>query len=139
MIRYILDTDILTLLQERHPLVLKRVAECPPSDLAITVISVEEQLTGWYSRLRRVKRPDQLAQTYLKLTTTVTSLSRLPILTYDEPAILRAEALRKQRLNIGKMDLRIAAIALERGAVVVTRNSADFGRVPELTIDDWSK
>jgi tRNA(fMet)-specific endonuclease VapC len=42
------------------------------------------------------------------------------------------------RLNVGKMDLRIAAITLENGATVVTRNTRDFSRVPNLTVVDWS-
>jgi tRNA(fMet)-specific endonuclease VapC len=90
----VLDTDILTLLQERDPVVVARVASFRPDDLAITVISVEEQLSGWYRRLRRAQKPAELAKVYQRLTTTVTSLSRLPILSFTEPAIDRYQQLK---------------------------------------------
>lgn len=54
------------------------------------------------------------------------------------PAVARFEALDRAKLNVKKNDLRIAAITLELGAAVVTRNRRDFGRVPGLMIEDWS-
>ena len=50
---FILDTDTLTLLQEGQPAVLAQVAAHRPEEIAVTVVSVEEQLSGWYRRLRR--------------------------------------------------------------------------------------
>jgi tRNA(fMet)-specific endonuclease VapC len=136
---HVLDTDTLSLLQEQHAAVLGRVAACAPDDLAITVISVEEQLSGWYRRLRRANKPQDLAKVYDRLTATVRSLSRLPVLSFNEAAIRRAKALLASKLNVRKMDLCIAAIALEHQAIVVTRNVRDFQRVPNLVVEDWSK
>jgi tRNA(fMet)-specific endonuclease VapC len=52
--------------------------------------------------------------------------------------VRRYNGLVSMRLNVGKMDLRIAAIALEHGAVVVTRNTRDFQRIPGVTVEDWT-
>lgn len=35
------------------------------------------------------------------------------------------------------MDLKIASIALANDATVLTRNARDFGKVPNLRIEDW--
>ena len=135
---YVLDTDILSLHQRGDPVVDGHVHAHPPSELAITVISVEEQLSGWYTELRRVKQPSELADLYQRLTTTVRFLGRLQILTYHLQAIARYEHLKAAKLNVRKMDLRIAAIALENQAILVTRNTRDFQRVPGLVLEDWT-
>jgi tRNA(fMet)-specific endonuclease VapC len=136
---HVLDTDTLSLLQERHAAVVARVAACAPNDLAITVLSVEEQLSGWYRLLRRAHKPEKLAKVYDRLTTAMRSLSGLPILSFSAAAITRAKSLDAAKLNVRKMDLCIAAIALEHQAIVVTRNVRDFERVPNLTVEDWPK
>lgn len=38
---------------------------------------------------------------------------------------------------IGPYDFQIAAIALVHGATVVTHNTNEFSRVPNLLIEDW--
>jgi tRNA(fMet)-specific endonuclease VapC len=135
---YALDTDILSLYQRGHPVVCQRVAAHPLTDLAVTVISVEEQLSGWYALIRGTTRRDHLAIVYQSLADSIPFLARFSILPFPEPALLRFEQLVASRLNVRKMDLRIAAIALEYGAVVVTRNLRDFQRIPGLAVEDWS-
>jgi tRNA(fMet)-specific endonuclease VapC len=135
---YVLDTDTLTLFQQHQPSVLQHTARHRAQDVVISVISVEEQLSGWYAMVRQAKKKDALARAYQHLADTTTFLSQMVILSLTEPAIDRYEQLRLLKLRIGTQDLRIAAIALENNAVVVTRNLRDFQRVPNLTVEDWS-
>ena len=44
---YVLDTDTLSLFEREHPTVVARVAKHAPSEIAISVVTVEEQLSGW--------------------------------------------------------------------------------------------
>jgi len=137
---YILDTDLLTL--HRHgatPRLSARIdAARDADDLAITVITVEEQISGWYRLLGRAKNPAGLSRAYYKLAETVQTLADYSILLFNEPAIARYVALRSLKLKVGSMDLRIAAIVLEVGATLITRNLRDFRQVPGLMVEDWS-
>lgn len=135
---YILDTDTLQLLQDEHPQVIAHIQAVALEDRAISVISVEEQLSGWYTQLRQAKQPERLAWAYRRLSATVRFLSRVQIIDFDEAAIQRYEQLKKRKIKVGTNDLRIAATVLERDAVLVTRNSLDFRKVPALQIEDWS-
>lgn len=58
---------------------------------------------------------------------------------YDEPAADRFESLRRFRVRIGTLDLRVASIALADDALLVSRDLADFSKVPGLRIEDWTK
>jgi tRNA(fMet)-specific endonuclease VapC len=111
----------------------------PVRDVAVAVISIQEQLQGWQAALTRARNRQQIALAYERLVTRLLPVwCRFLVLSFSEPAILRFDHLRSLRLNIGLMDLRIAAVALENGQTVVTRNLRDFGRVPGLAVVDWS-
>jgi tRNA(fMet)-specific endonuclease VapC len=138
MSRYVLDTDTLSLHERGHPVLSPAIRACPQGNLSITVISVEEQLSGWYRILRRAIQPPDVARAYQRLASAVGLYSGLVILSFTEPAIARFEQLVALKLNIGRQDLRIAAIALEYGCILVTRNLRDFQRVPNLVVEDWS-
>jgi tRNA(fMet)-specific endonuclease VapC len=136
---YVLDTDSLQLFQDGHAQMVARVRAVAPSERAVSVVTVEEQLSGWYSQLRQAKRPDRLAWAYHRLAAAVRFLSQVQIIDLDESAIQRCQELKKRKLKVGTMDLRIAATVLERDAILVTRNVRDFQQVPGLRIEDWSK
>jgi tRNA(fMet)-specific endonuclease VapC len=138
MTLYVLDTDTASLHKKGHPVVVARVLARPIDELAITVITVEEQLSGWYRMLRQARQPDKVAFAYQELAETAEFLGKWKILPFPVPAIARHRQLTAMKLNVRKDDLRIAAIVLEKNAVLVTRNRRDFQRVPNLVIEDWS-
>jgi tRNA(fMet)-specific endonuclease VapC len=136
---FVLDTDILTLFQRNHATVRTRVAEHSADDIAVSVVTVEEQLSGWYAQLRQAKGPKKLAWAYARPAANVRFLASVKILDLEEAAIQRYEQLKRLRLKVGKMDLQIAATALQYGGTVVTRTIRDFKAIPGLSIEDWSK
>ena len=138
MTRFVLDTDTLTLFERLHPAVVRGVVLHLTDEILVTSITVEEQLGGWFAVLRSARTPQQVESAHIRMAATVRTLASWDILPFTAPAVARFQALLRQRLNVGGNDLRIAAIALEAGAVVVTRNRRDFGRVPGLICEDWS-
>lgn len=136
---YALDSDILSLFEQGHPTVTARCAAFSRTELSVTVISIEEILSGWYTLLRKAKSRQQLARAYYRLGESVHFLGSLAILPFSEPAIDRFDQLEALRLGIRAPDLRIAATALEHNATLVTRNTRDFHVIPDLRIEDWSK
>jgi tRNA(fMet)-specific endonuclease VapC len=67
-----------------------------------------------------------------------TNLMVFTIAAPSEAAWDRFDQLVKLKLNVGSADLRIAALALDINATVVTANVRDFARVPGLSWVDWS-
>lgn len=111
----------------------------PLHQIGTTIITVEEELSGWYTLLRRGKGHRELAQTYHRMTETIQALATLQLVTFRESAIDRFEDLRRIHPRIGRNDLRIAAIAMDAACVLVTRNRIDFQEIEGLSFVDWSR
>ena len=135
---FLLDTDHLTLYEMGHPQLLLNFARHLTDQLAIRVISVEEQLTGWQRALSQARNDSRREQIYQRMARTVEILSGWRVLPLSLAAMSRHAQLIRQRLNVGSNDLKIAATALENNAIVVTRNLRDFGRVAGLSCQDWT-
>lgn len=138
MIEYVLDTDHLTLLRKGHAEVVARVADTPESNIAITILSIEEQFRGWFTQVRKARDATRLARAYEGLYDVITMATTLTVLPFSRTAVDRYLALRAILRRLGKQDLAIAAVALEYDATVVTRNRQDFDQVPNLRVEDWS-
>jgi tRNA(fMet)-specific endonuclease VapC len=85
----VLDTDTLTLWLRGHTRVCERVAEQDPTELCVSIVTIEEMLRGWYTQIRRAKTDEQLERAYAALQQAVQVASRLPILAFDHAVIQR--------------------------------------------------
>lgn len=135
---WVLDSDTLSLWFHGQSSVSRRVASTESNDLAVTIVTVEEVLRGWYTQIRRAKNDAQLARSYESLQQAVQFTSEVRILPFDVSSIQRFRQLRTVHRRSGTNDLRIASIVLENSGILVTRNTADFAGIEGLDLEDWS-
>lgn len=130
---YCFDTDVLSAVLRRDPplKLVRRLARVPPEEQFTTAITLGELLYGAAKR-----GSPSLAHRVRELITGV-----LAVLAFDERAAevygpLRAR-LEAEGRRLDEPDLRIASIALSRGLTLVSGNVRHFGRVSELSLENW--
>ena len=138
MTLWILDTDHIYLYQRGDLNVINRLSAANPENLAVTVISLEEQMYGRLSEIKRATSAISLINAYARLEITLDYFKSVQVLPFDQNAHTSFEGLIRQKLRVGTQDLRIAAIALSVNGIVVTRNQKDFGKVPNLQVENWA-
>lgn len=141
--RYPLDTDHATILQQEDGSeflrLLERISRHEPVDMAFSVVSFHEQAMGCNAYINRSRTVTELVRGYGMLSRVIQAFARGPILPFDAHAALVFDDLVSKRLRVGTMDLRIASIALSRDIILLTRNVGDFGKIPGLRTDDWTR
>ncbi len=105
--------------------------------LCTTIISIEEQLRGWLSYIAASKKVEREIEGYLRLQTLLDDIGNYAILSFAAAAAMVFASLRKQRVRVGTMELKIAAIAISNDAAVATANAAHFARIPGVKLLDW--
>ena len=138
----LLDTDHVTLLQRggaagqniRNWLKLLGRSASPPT----TIVTYEEQLRGWMKEIANAGNVAEEVEVYRRLKAHLVFFSTLEVLEFNAYAATEFQRLRSQKIRIGTMDLKIAAIALANDATVWTRNLVDFRKVPGLKSEDAS-
>ena len=128
----LLDTDSLSELMRARPSsrLVARLEEVPAAEQATTSITLGEIAYG----ARKAKRFELYERA-------VGLLQGVEVLDFDRAAAERygeiRVALERAGVRLADPDLRIAAIALAAGRLLVTGNVKHFKRVPGLRSEDW--
>lgn len=139
----ILDTDCVSLF-DREQIIETSVLRNNLKSFAIdeiftTIITFEEQMRGWLVYLSRCKTIEQQVWAYERLSGFLDNYRHIAIVGFDGKAANTFVQLKSQKIRIGTMDLKIAAITIANGAILISRNLRDFAQVPNLTVEDWTK
>ena len=127
---YALDTNTVSYYMRQEGHVVARFQAQTPQQIALPSLVVYELNYG----LRRVGRRQAL-DALAKLVQTVAVLD-FDLEAADHAARIRVE-LEARGTPISSADLLIAATARRHGCTLVTHNTREFERVPELRIEDW--
>jgi tRNA(fMet)-specific endonuclease VapC len=140
MTLFILDTDAASLFLAGNQKLIERVTQEIPH-VVTTIVTVQELFNGWAGRVNDPAEANNLVRIYGKLWQTTEFLKTIEILTFSELANTYYQRLTSKHKLLAKKklekDMRIAAIALSVGGIIITRKQKDFSQVPDLKIEDW--
>jgi len=130
---YMIDTDISSYMMKRsNRFVLERLQTVAVSDLCMSAVTKSELMFGVEISPRQQKNQASLDEL----------LQYVEVLDYPADAALDYAQIRahlKMRgTMIGTNDLLIAAPARYLGLTLVTNNTREFERVPQLKIENWT-
>lgn len=133
---YMLDTDTcIFLMRGESPALGERVQAVPLEQQVMSVVTFAELTYGVLASAGAKRKQNQQVLDSLALHLAVLDWPQDAAQHYAE---IRLD-LKKRGAQLGAADLMIAAHARALGAVVVTNNTKDFGRVKGLQVENWTK
>jgi tRNA(fMet)-specific endonuclease VapC len=129
---FLLDTNVcIRCLRKSHPRVRHELASRAPSAIRLASIVMSELYRG---ALRSKSPPAERAKVdAFAAPYAIQPFHATESLTHAE---IRVD-LERRGLPIGPYDMLIAATAKANGFTLVTHNTAEFSRIPNLLIVDW--
>lgn len=129
---YLLDTNIcIYFMKNAYPLLTEKLLSCDPANLLISSITVFELEYGaakssWGEKTRQ------------KVAMFLAPFNILPFTADDAVAAGKIRSyLERQGTPIGPYDIQIAAQGLSRNITIITHNTGEFCRIPNLRLEDW--
>jgi tRNA(fMet)-specific endonuclease VapC len=130
--KYMLDTNIcIGLIRQKSGPLIRRLTECEPGDVGVSSITAAELVYGVRKSARVEQNMFALEQFLLPLE--IADFDQRAAITYGA---VRA-ALERQGNAIGSVDMLIGAHALSLDVTLVTNNTDEFQRIPDLELEDW--
>ena len=83
---WVLDTDSISLIQRDEPLARQRFNALSYEQVAVTIISVEEQMRGRLNGIKRASLPEQQISAYARLRETTNYFNGVKLLDFDKAA-----------------------------------------------------
>ena len=140
--KYLLDTDHLSIVQRKagkdYQNLSRRMADYLLSDFTVSTITFHEQILGCHSFINRARNLNDVVKGYEMMTRLINDFKILPLLPFDTNAAIIFNQIQSQRIQLAKMDTRIAAIALSHELILLTRNYQHFSKISGLLIEDWT-
>ncbi len=138
---YVFDTDHLTILQHKAGdeflRLTRRMDRHSETDFFVSIVSFHEQVIGFHAMLQAARSREDTLKAFRLFDQTLHDFSRLQVLPFDGRTYDTLQQVRATSRRVAINDMRIAATAMSRGYVVLTRNTVDFSRIPGLMIEDW--
>jgi tRNA(fMet)-specific endonuclease VapC len=131
---YLLDANAwIAMFRLTSPSLLARLKQHPAGDIVLCSVVLAELRYGVCRGAPQHRMKNEQFVTQLQ--------ARHVSIPLDDAAAIDSGELRAYLAAAGKMigpyDLLIASIARTRGLTLITHNTAEFSRVPNLLIEDW--
>ena len=131
--KYMLDTNIcIFAIRNSNDNVLKKFHEHLDDELYISSITLAELMYG----VEKNRKPEQNRNALLQF------LTLIDIKEFSEKAAIEYGKIRafleNQGTPIGPLDTLIAAHAVSENMILVTHNTKEFLRIPDLTVENWT-
>lgn len=127
--KFLLDSTAVIAIMKGHPTFLDRLRRYVPQDFGVSSIVAHELFYGAYKGQR-----------------TAYNLERIDALQFEVLEFNREDAQQSGAIRanlaaagtpIGPYDVLIAGQALARSLTLITRNTREFRRVADLSVEDW--
>ncbi len=132
MTKYMLDTNICIAIMKGHPAIRSKISSIDPPKIGTSSIVLGELSYGVWKSQQRERNKLALADFC-----SICNIWDWPVQAADTYGEIRT-FLEQQGRIIGANDLLIAAHAKYLNVILITNNTREFKRIPDLKIEDWT-